>query len=195
MIASTLRNSYNLAYRDELTGLLGRRALNDRMKALGRKHVIAMMDVDHFKNFNDTYGHDIGDEVLKMVAAKLDAVAGGGIAYRDGGEEFCILFSGKTANEAGPFLEEVRNTIQNYEMVVRNIENRPKSQEKAMERRGRRKQQRDKKTVSVTISIGAAERDNKSQKPEETLKMLILRCMKPRKWPKLYNGIQGLKNI
>ncbi|NNE37106.1 MAG: GGDEF domain-containing protein [Gammaproteobacteria bacterium] len=170
LITSTLRNSYNLAYRDELTGLLGRRALNDRMKSLGKKYVIAMMDVDHFKKFNDTYGHDIGDEVLKMVASKINAVSGGGIAYRYGGEEFCILFPGKIADEAGPFLEEVRNNIQNYEMVVRNVENRPKSKDKAIERRGRRKQQRDNMTASVTISIGAAERNNNHQKPEETLK-------------------------
>ncbi len=171
LIANTLRNSHNLAFRDELTGILGRRALNHRMRSLGRKYAIALLDVDHFKKFNDTHGHDIGDEVLKMVASKLNAVSGGGIAYRYGGEEFCILFPGKTADEAGPYLEEVRNNIQNYSMTVRNSENRPTSMEKAKQRRGRRKLPRDQNnTVSVTISIGVAEPINKRQKPEETLK-------------------------
>ena len=170
LITSTLRSSYNLAYRDELTGLLGRRALNDRMKTLGRKYVMAMMDVDHFKKFNDTYGHDIGDDVLKMVANKLDSVKGGGITYRYGGEEFCIIFPGKTMDEAEPFLEAVRKTVENYQMVVRNLDNRPKSTEKGTERRGRRKQNRDNHVVSVTISIGIAQRNETKESPEETLK-------------------------
>ena len=53
---------------------------------------MAMIDVDHFKKFNDTHGHDIGDQVLKLVAARLAQVEGGGIAYRYGGEEFAVLF-------------------------------------------------------------------------------------------------------
>jgi diguanylate cyclase (GGDEF)-like protein len=92
--------SYDMAYRDELTGLLGRRALNDRLKGLARQYVIAKMDVDHFKKYNDTHGHDIGDEVLKMVARQIGAVGGGGTAYRYGGEEFCVVFAVKTLNTA-----------------------------------------------------------------------------------------------
>lgn len=170
LISSSLRSSYNLAYRDELTGLLGRRALNDRLKILGRKYVIAMMDVDHFKKFNDTYGHDIGDDVLKMVANQLDSVKGGGITYRYGGEEFCIIFPGKIMEEAEPYLEDVRKTVENYQMVVRNLDHRPNSIEKGVERRGRRKQNRENQVVSVTISIGVAQRNETKQTSEETLK-------------------------
>ena len=57
-----------MAFRDELTGLPGRRALNERLQRLPRQYVLAMTDVDHFKKFNDTHGHDVGDEVLKLVA-------------------------------------------------------------------------------------------------------------------------------
>src|SRR5690606_13166568 len=127
LAASMLINSYNMAYRDELTGLLGRRALNDRLKGLGKQYVIAMMDVDHFKKFNDTYGHHTGDDVLKMVAKKIDAVGGGGTAYRYGGEEFCILFPGKTSHECEPWLESIRKSIENHRIIVRNIKQRPKS--------------------------------------------------------------------
>ena len=127
LIISLMSSSYDMAFRDELTGLLGRRALNDRLKGLGRRFVIAMMDVDHFKKFNDTYGHDIGDDVLKMVSMQINAVKGGGTAYRYGGEEFCVVFPSKTIKECMPFLESVRISIENYQMELRNFEHRPKS--------------------------------------------------------------------
>ncbi|MDX9756504.1 MAG: GGDEF domain-containing protein [Sulfurimonas sp.] len=87
-----IRESYRLAFYDELTSLPGRRALVEDMAKLGMKYSLAMIDIDHFKKFNDTYGHDTGDEVLKMVASKLAEVSGGGKAYRYGGEEFVLLF-------------------------------------------------------------------------------------------------------
>ncbi len=64
------------------------------------------------KEFNDTYGHETGDEVLRMVAGKLAGVTGGGRAYRVGGEEFSILFPGKTAKDAMPHLELLRSVIE-----------------------------------------------------------------------------------
>jgi len=94
---SVLRDSYNMAFRDDLTGIPSRRALNENLQGLGRRYTIAMLDVDHFKNFNDTYGHDVGDQVLKMVARKMMDVGGGGKAFRYGGEEFTILFAGRRA--------------------------------------------------------------------------------------------------
>ena len=169
MIISMLKNSYNMAFRDELTGLLGRRALNERMKGLGRQYTIAMIDVDHFKKFNDTYGHDTGDDVLKMVARKIDAVEGGGTAYRYGGEEFCVLFPGKIADQCIPFLEVIRKSVENHKLTVRNMKHRPKSADAALQRRGRRSSNRGEKTVSVTISIGVAERTNET-KPQEVMK-------------------------
>ena len=57
-----LQHSYDMAYRDELTGLLGRRALNERFLRLTGRYCIVMVDVDFFKKFNDTYGHDVGDQ-------------------------------------------------------------------------------------------------------------------------------------
>ena len=56
-----------MAYVDELTGLPGRRSLDQTLINLGKKYSIAMIDIDHFKKFNDTYGHDTGDQVLKII--------------------------------------------------------------------------------------------------------------------------------
>jgi diguanylate cyclase (GGDEF)-like protein len=170
LIVSLMRDAHEMAYRDDLTGLPGRRALNERLKGLIKPYVIAMADVDHFKNFNDTYGHDIGDEVLKIVARSLAAVKGGGTAYRYGGEEFCIVFSGRDIEYSKPFLEAVRADIEAYRMALRDVEHRSKSKENAKERRGRRSKDRGGKTVSVTISIGIAQPDDRYIKVDDVLK-------------------------
>ncbi len=170
LIIGIVGSSYDMAYRDELTGLLGRRALNDRLKGLGRQYVIAMMDIDHFKKFNDTHGHDIGDEVLKMVAQQIARVEGGGTAYRYGGEEFCVIFSNRDLEYAEPYLEDVRLDIQDYQMQLRNNAQRTKNKEEARQRRGRRSRDRNTVRVSVTISIGMAEPNDKNRKPDEVLK-------------------------
>ena len=142
-------DSYYLAYRDELTGIPSRRALNQFSLSLGRKYCVAMLDVDHFKKFNDNYGHDIGDQVLKLVAAKIMKVTAGGRAFRYGGEEFTIVFPRKTMEDAEAALEHVRQTIADYSIVIRHPVRKSKKsrQEKAAD---------GTKSVSVTISIGLA---------------------------------------
>ncbi|OGT33274.1 MAG: hypothetical protein A2W28_05125 [Gammaproteobacteria bacterium RBG_16_51_14] len=170
LIISLVRRSYDMAYRDDLTGLLGRRALNERLKGLGRGYVIAMLDIDHFKKLNDTYGHDVGDEVLKMVARQIAAVRGGGTAYRYGGEEFCVVFTGKDLLQCKPFLEEIRKGVSSYQMTLRNSRHRPESEETGMQRRGRRTRSRDSETVSVTISIGVSGYNEQLGKPQNVLK-------------------------
>lgn len=165
--AAVAHEAYQMAFRDELTGLPGRRALNERMQRLGRNYVLAMSDVDHFKKFNDTHGHDVGDQVLKLVASKLSRITnGGGKAYRYGGEEFAIVFAGKSAEECLPHLEAIRETIANYEIQLRNKENRPQDDLQGRQRRGAAAAT----SVSVTISIGVAERQPEHRTPEEVLK-------------------------
>ncbi len=111
LVSSIIENSYLLAYHDELTTLPARRAFNDALLHLEAPYAIAVVDIDHFKKFNDTYGHETGDQVLRLVAAKLANVTGGGRAYRVGGEEFSILFRGKSVKDALPHLEQLRAAI------------------------------------------------------------------------------------
>ncbi|MCG9731492.1 GGDEF domain-containing protein [Shewanella sp. Isolate13] len=164
-ILTVLTDSYFLAYRDELTGLASRRALFNLVLALGRKYSVAMLDIDHFKKFNDTYGHDVGDQVLKLVASKIAGVRGGGRAFRYGGEEFTIIFPRKDAQSTLSYLEEVRQTIEEYDIVLRNEQR--KSQSKA--KRGKAKTSNQQRTVSVTISIGVAEHQS-GETFEQTMK-------------------------
>ena len=74
LLAAVLQESHRLAFRDELTNLPSRRALEERLTGLGPTYAIGMIDVDHFKQFNDAHGHHIGDQVLKLVAARLAAI-------------------------------------------------------------------------------------------------------------------------
>ena len=163
--AAVAHEAYQMAFRDELTGLPGRRALNERMQRLGRNYVLAMSDVDHFKKFNDTHGHDVGDQVLRLVASKLSKISGGGRAYRYGGEEFALVFAGKTLEECMPHLEVIRESIASYNIQLRNQENRPQDDQQGRQRRGGS----GASSVSVTVSIGVAER-LEQRTPEEVLK-------------------------
>jgi diguanylate cyclase (GGDEF)-like protein len=124
-----------------------------------------MVDVDHFKSFNDTYGHDVGDQVLKMVAAHIAEVGGGGIAYRYGGEEFTVLFPGKGADQALPYLEALRREIENYRMAVR-AGDRPRRGRGAKRQRGG---WRGKNAASVTVSIGVAESNERLVTPKAVI--------------------------
>jgi len=164
--AAVAHEAYQMAFRDELTGLPGRRALNERMQRLGRNYVLAMTDVDHFKKFNDTHGHDVGDQVLRLVASKLAKVSGGGRAYRYGGEEFAVVFAGKSLEECMPHLEVIREVIANYHIQLRNQDNRPQDDQQGRQRRAGS----GVSSVSVTVSIGVAERQPEQRTPEEVLK-------------------------
>lgn len=166
LLVSLLQESHRLAFSDELTGLPSRRALEERLHGLGPVHAIAMLDVDHFKNFNDTHGHDIGDQVLRLVSTRLAQAAGGGTAYRYGGEEFCILFPELRLAEALPHIEKIRADIAAYQMAVRG-EDRPKSPEAGTRLRHLRSAD---KTLSVTVSIGVAEPDSQRPTPAEVLR-------------------------
>ena len=170
LVVAMLQESHRLAFNDELTGLPGRRALQEAMAGLGPNYVLAMADVDHFKSFNDTHGHDIGDQVLKLVAARLAEVEGGGRAFRYGGEEFTVLFNDATLDQAMPHLEEIRASVAAYQMAVRG-EDRPKAKEQGEKLRapGEDSQPPD-KILSVTISIGAAAPSEDAVVPAKVLK-------------------------
>lgn len=163
--AAVAHEAYQMAFRDELTGLPGRRALNERMQRLGRNYVLAMSDVDHFKKFNDTHGHDVGDQVLRLVASKLSKIGGGGKAYRYGGEEFALVFAGKTLEECLPHLEVIRESIATYNIHLRNQDSRPQDDNQGRQRRAGASAS----SVSVTVSIGVAERVEQ-RTPEQVLK-------------------------
>ncbi|MFH4620472.1 GGDEF domain-containing protein [Vibrio furnissii] len=165
LILYLLSASYEMAFNDRLTQLPGRHALELDMRHLGRKFTVAMVDVDHFKSFNDSYGHETGDDVLKLVAARLRMVQGRAKVYRYGGEEFTVLFKGKTAEQAMDYLELLRADIEAYDLVIRNLESRPKNDKDGAKQRSDSKRM----SVNITVSIGLCD-STLQRDPNEALK-------------------------
>ncbi|WP_431320929.1 sensor domain-containing diguanylate cyclase [Rhizobium sp. YTU87027] len=108
----------HLAVRDPLTGLLNRRSLDDEMNRLRRDSAdrptaCLMVDIDHFKRFNDEFGHDAGDHVMRQVATFMDETAGkSGSVYRFGGEEFTIILPESTRDMGFGIAEKVRIAVE-----------------------------------------------------------------------------------
>ena len=128
-----------MAINDGLTGIFNRRTLNERMSQMGHDAEnnktplsAALFDIDHFKGFNDTYGHACGDVVLQKLASILDEAADkyGGIAARYGGEEFVLAFPDCDKEKCQKILEETKENIDKATVEY------------------------DGKTLSVSVSIG-----------------------------------------
>ena len=182
LLVAVLQESHRMAFRDELTGLPGRRALEERLVALGPVYAIAMVDVDHFKKFNDTHGHEIGDHVLKLVGARLAELDGGGKAFRYGGEEFAVLFLDQTMKEALPHLETLRQSIESYRMTIRTddrrSDSRPGNDRRSMTGAAKnprpgsevRAFRKPDQVLSITVSIGAAERNEYLNSPPKVIR-------------------------
>ncbi|PMG25294.1 GGDEF domain-containing protein [Vibrio splendidus] len=168
IIVYVMSASHDMAFNDQLTNIPGRHALEVDMKHLGRKYSMAMVDIDHFKKFNDTYGHDIGDDVLKLVARILRETTGGAKAYRYGGEEFTIIFKGKYTEQVKEHLQVLISEIQNYDMTIRNSHERPDDHEVGIKNRGQNGKPSE--VVNVTVSIGLSD-STTTKHPEEVLKL------------------------
>lgn len=148
ILHSLYRVYWENSYIDELTGLSNRRALDEKLRKLRSGYALSMVDIDHFKNFNDTYGHDEGDNVLRLVARILNTQFGKS-AFRYGGEEFCIVFMKTSVKSAFIKMDEARAAIDEHMFSIRkHIKNRKKS--------GRKNSISKTKKVKLTVSAGIA---------------------------------------
>ena len=160
---TALETTHSLAFRDQLTGLPSRRALERTLGSLGSQYTLAMVDVDSFKKFNDRYGHDAGDEALRMIAGHLRRVSGGGRAYRYGGEEFTVVFPNRSIEHASQHLENLREAVAKSPFTLR-APDRPKHRPKKPNKSSGRGK------VKVTVSIGAAQKSTKTGTTTAVLK-------------------------
>jgi diguanylate cyclase (GGDEF)-like protein len=110
----------HLAHHDQLTGLGNRRSLDEDLEMLhargrryGRGFALAMCDIDRFKAYNDTHGHQAGDQALRAVAATIAGeLRGGDSVYRYGGEEFLLVLPEQTVDTALVAVERVRSAVE-----------------------------------------------------------------------------------
>lgn len=139
-----LENVRREALTDGLTGLANRKAFDNELKRVSEKAVtegipftLIMLDIDHFKNFNDNYGHQIGDQVLRLVARTLiDGVKGRDVAARYGGEEFAIILPDTGLQNGVTVAEGLRRAV-----ATKDVVNRTTSE----------------KLANITLSAGVAE--------------------------------------
>ncbi|USD33843.1 MULTISPECIES: sensor domain-containing diguanylate cyclase [Vibrio] len=146
------------AYHDVLTGVANRRCMFktihldiERMKHAGGKGALAVIDIDNFKKVNDTYGHQIGDDVLKKTAQKLQSsLSDRDFIARLGGEEFVVWFPERNTEERKQFINKLHQSV--TEVV---LDNKP-----------------------ITVSIGVCEFDfsleSNSDCKKSTLDQIIL---------------------
>jgi len=164
VVTALFEVSYSLAFYDTLTGVLSRRAFEQELDKLGRQYCIAMVDIDHFKQVNDMYGHDVGDEVLKMVASILKRISHRARTFRYGGEEFAIIFQGQRMSEVMAVLERVRTEIEQRPFIIRSLDRPKKKPEKITgSSKGRGK-------INITVSIGVAQRTESLKNPQDVVK-------------------------
>lgn len=151
-----LQHTMELAIVDGLTGLNNRRYLDNHLKILfdraavrGRPISICMTDIDRFKLVNDTYGHDVGDEILREFAARIrSTVRGADLACRYGGEEFVVVMPDTSMELATSVAERLRAIIEDKPFHVRSID----------------------RELSITASLGIATSSGAFGAPDELLK-------------------------
>jgi diguanylate cyclase (GGDEF)-like protein len=124
-----------------------------------------MIDVDYFKRFNDTYGHKAGDQVLKLLAARLNRMSGGAKPFRYGGEEFAVVFPGKSLEDALPHIETCRKRLSRSPFIIRGKARRKSS----ADRRGKAVGGKAGKQVKITASFGVAESSSTLKTPDQVV--------------------------
>lgn len=164
LTVALVESAFAMAFRDALTSLPSRRAFDEAVEKLSGRYAVAIVDVDHFKAINDRYGHDVGDQILRMIAARLAAAGGGARVYRIGGEEFALVFPGKSADEASAEAESVRAGVAGAPFALRSPTRPARKPKRPPERREAAT------ALPVTVSIGVAGRAGRLVAPEEVVK-------------------------
>ncbi|MDP5209511.1 diguanylate cyclase [Microbulbifer sp. 2205BS26-8] len=170
LILSLLGAGYEFAFRDALTGLLSRRAFYYHMLAPGRHYSLAMIDIDHFKKLNDRFGHQTGDQVLRMVAGLINRHTTGRV-FRFGGEEFAVVIPGRDRMGAEKALGHLCGKIAAYPLRLR----------AAGRLRDRMIPGRSGQRIKVTVSIGLTHREKSLKKPDAVLKAADLALYKAKR--------------
>ncbi len=121
-LKNKLESSRQEALVDSLTGLLNRRGCDSKLQNINfnNTHSTLAIDIDHFKNINDKFGHFVGDKVIQRIAKTIQShISEHDLAVRFGGEEFMVIMTNKAVTEAKVIAENIRVSIENLKLVQR----------------------------------------------------------------------------
>jgi GGDEF domain-containing protein len=165
LIGALLETGHRTRYYDALTELPGVRALNDTLSQLRSRYVLALVRIDHFKRLRASFGREVGDQIVRMVATQLRQVAGRGVSFRYGGDGFAVLFTGASIEDAATHLDAARRAIAAYCFLLRGPGRPRRKPVTPIPATGPRV------VITVTVSIGAAEREEERMRPRHVIRM------------------------
>lgn len=151
LFITLIQASYQRTYRDELTGVPGRLAYEEASRRLRIGYTVSIIGIDQLKQHASTHGRLVGEQILKLIAPKIQAACAGGQVFRISGEEFTLLFPGTSVMETLIPLEQARKTVESMMLCLR-------GRDRVWEgSRGTSKVGTRDRELPVTLSIGVAE--------------------------------------
>lgn len=156
LFVTLLQSFYQQTYRDELTGIPGRLAYDEAIGQLGKRFSVAVIGIDQLTQYANIHGKSVSNQILKRAAPRIQAVCSGGQIFRTTGEEFTVLFPGKSATETLSTLDTVRKSVEAIGLFLRG---RDRVWEK---QRGTKEGGTRDRALPITLSIGVAEKLNDS---------------------------------
>jgi diguanylate cyclase (GGDEF)-like protein len=152
LFVTLLQSFYQRTYRDELTGIPGRLAYDEAIAQLGKRFSVAVISIDQLTQYANTHGKPVSEQILKLVAPRVQTACSDGQVFRTTGEDLTVLFPGKSTTETLGTLETIRKTIGAISLFLRGPD-RVWEKQRETQKAGSRDQ-----ALPITLSIGVAEK-------------------------------------
>ena len=146
-----LQSFYRQTYRDELTGIPGRLAYDEAIGQLGKRFSVAIIGIDQLTQYANVHGKPVSEQILKLAAPRIQAACSDGQIFRTTGEEFTVLFPGKSAIDTMGTLDIVRKSVEAIGLFLR-------GRDRVWEQRGIQEAGSRDRALPITLSIGVGEK-------------------------------------
>jgi diguanylate cyclase (GGDEF)-like protein len=154
LFVTVLQSFYRQTYRDELTGVPGRLAYEEAIGQLGKRFSVAVIGIDQLTQYANIHGKSVSEQVLKLAAPRIQAACSDGMIFRTSGEEFTVLFPGKSATDTMGTLDIVRKSAEAISLFLR-------GRDWVREKQGGNKEGGSPdRALPITLSIGVGEKLN-----------------------------------
>jgi diguanylate cyclase (GGDEF)-like protein len=151
LFITLLQSFYRQTYRDELTGIPGRLAYDEAIGQLGKRFSVAVIGIDQLTQYANIHGKSVSVQVLKLAAPRIQAACSDGQIFRTTGEEFTVLFPGKSVTDTMGTLDIVRKSVEAIGLFLR-------GRDRVWEQRGTQEAGSRDRALPITLSIGVGEK-------------------------------------